>query len=75
MSSEDPFKVIIYKIWKNQPLTVNDAETAFSLIMSGSVTNSQIGAFLMGLKLIVQRNMLTFVTEYQDMEMSMLLKV
>ena len=51
MSSEDPFKVIISKISKNQPLTVNDAETAFSLIMSGSVTNSQIGAFLMGLSL------------------------
>ena len=51
MSSEDPFKGIISKISKNQPLTVNDAETAFSLIMSGSVTNSQIGAFLMGLSL------------------------
>ena len=51
MSSEDPFKPIIYKISKNQPLTISDADTAFSLIMSGSVSNSQIGAFLMGLSL------------------------
>ena len=51
MSLEDPFKVIISKISKKQTLTVYDAETAFSLIMSGSVTNAQIGAFLMGLSL------------------------
>ena len=51
MTSEDPFKPIIHKISKKQPLTKSDADTAFSLIMSGSVSNSQIGAFLMGLSL------------------------
>ena len=51
MSSEDPFKSIISKISKRKTLTSSDADTAFSLIMSGSVTNAQIGAFLMGLSL------------------------
>ena len=51
MSSEDPFKPIISKISKGKTLTSSDADTAFSLIMSGSVTNAQIGAFLMGLSL------------------------
>ncbi len=51
MSSEDPFKPIISKISKGISLSSSDADTAFSLIMSGSVTNAQIGAFLMGLSL------------------------
>ena len=51
MTSEDPFKPIIHKISKKQLLTKSDGDTAFSLIMSGSVSNSQIGAFLMGLSL------------------------
>ena len=42
---------LISKISKGKTLTSNDADTAFSLIMSGSVTNAQIGAFLMGLSL------------------------
>ena len=51
MSSEDPFKPIISKISKGKTLSPREADTAFSLIMSGSVTNAQIGAFLMGLSL------------------------
>ena len=51
MTIEDPFKPIISKISKGKTLTSSDADTAFSLIMSGSVTNAQIGAFLMGLSL------------------------
>ena len=48
MSSEDPFKPIISKISKGKTLSPREADTAFSLIMSGSVTNAQNGAFLMG---------------------------
>ena len=51
MSSEDPFKPIISKISKGISLSSSEADTAFSLIMSGSVTNAQIGALLMGLSL------------------------
>ena len=51
MSIEDPFKTIIYKISKQIDLNKEEMDLAFSLIMNGSITNAQIGAFLMGLSL------------------------
>ena len=51
MITEDPFKQIISKISRNEEITKTEADMAFSLIINGSVTDAQIGAFLMGLSL------------------------
>jgi anthranilate phosphoribosyltransferase len=51
MITEDPFKQIISKISKNKKISKTEADMAFSLIINGSATDAQIGAFLMGLSL------------------------
>ncbi len=43
-------KPLIAKIADATPLSVDEARAAFSIIMSGDATPSQIGAFLMGLR-------------------------
>ena len=55
MITEDPFKQIISKISRNEEITKTEADMAFSLIINGSVTDAQIGAFLMGLSLKRER--------------------
>ena len=51
MTKENSFKSIIYKISKKEILKKQEIDNAFNSIMSGSVTDAQIGAFLMGLSL------------------------
>ena len=43
-------KPIIAKIADATPLSLEEARTAFDIIMSGNATPSQIGAVLMGLR-------------------------
>lgn len=51
MSDDLPvFKDILGQVAKGAPLSESEAETAFSIIMSGDATPAQIGAFLMGLR-------------------------
>ena len=52
MNSVQPeFKVLIAKIASGKTLTVDEAKTAFNIILSGDATPAQMGAFLMGLHL------------------------
>ena len=51
MTIENSFKSIISKISKKETLNKQELDNAFNLIMSGSATDAQIGAFLMGLSL------------------------
>jgi anthranilate phosphoribosyltransferase len=44
------FKPLIAKVATGQPLTRTEAEEAFTIVMSGEATPSQIGAFLMALR-------------------------
>ena len=44
------FKPLLAKIATGQSLTRAESETAFNIMMSGEATPSQIGAFLMGLR-------------------------
>jgi anthranilate phosphoribosyltransferase len=44
------FKPLIAKVATGQPLTRAEAEQAFTIMMSGEATPSQIGAFLMALR-------------------------
>jgi anthranilate phosphoribosyltransferase len=44
------FKPLIAKVATGQPLTRAEAEEAFTIMMSGEATPSQIGAFLMALR-------------------------
>lgn len=44
------FKPLIAKVATGQSLTRDESETAFNIMMSGEATPSQIGAFLMGLR-------------------------
>jgi anthranilate phosphoribosyltransferase len=44
------FKPLIAKVATGQPLTRAEAEEAFTIMMSGEATSSQIGAFLMALR-------------------------
>jgi len=44
------FKPLIGKVAGAQPLTRQEAEAAFDIVMSGEATPSQIGAFLMALR-------------------------
>ena len=46
------FKFLVKKLSEGKILSMDEFNSAFNLIMNGEVTNSQIGAFLMGLKLI-----------------------
>jgi anthranilate phosphoribosyltransferase len=46
----DAFKPILAKVATGQPLSAFEAQTAFDLLLSGEVTHSQAGAFLMGLR-------------------------
>ncbi|WP_420547228.1 anthranilate phosphoribosyltransferase [Curvivirga sp.] len=45
------FKHFVKKIANNETLNVDEAAQAFDIMMSGDATPSQMGAFLMGLKL------------------------
>lgn len=47
----DDLKPFLGQIANGQTLSVEDAEAAFNVIMSGDALESQIGAFLMGLKM------------------------
>jgi anthranilate phosphoribosyltransferase len=49
MSSED-FRVVLAKVASGEILTEDEAAAAFDRMMSGDVTPSQMGAFLMGLR-------------------------
>ncbi|WP_339634703.1 anthranilate phosphoribosyltransferase [uncultured Sneathiella sp.] len=52
MNSVQPeFKTLIAKIASGKTLTVDEAKTAFNIILSGDATPAQMGAFLMGLHL------------------------
>lgn len=44
------FKPLIDKVANGQPLTAEEAENAFDIMMSGEATPSQIGGFLMALR-------------------------
>ena len=44
------FKALIDKAACGKPLTVDEAESAFNVMMSGQATPSQIGGFLMALR-------------------------
>jgi anthranilate phosphoribosyltransferase len=44
------FKALIGKVASGSPLTRGEAESAFNVMMSGEATPSQMGAFLMGLR-------------------------
>ena len=44
-------KPFLQKLASGQPLTRDEAEQAFGIIMSGEATPSQIGGFLMALRL------------------------
>src|SRR5207248_10964772 len=43
-------KPLLAQVAAGRPLSESDAEAAFDIIMSGNATPSQIGAFLMGLR-------------------------
>lgn len=43
-------KTLIARVADGHPLTRSEAETAFDIVMSGDATPSQIGGFLMGLR-------------------------
>ena len=43
----DDLKPLLAKVADGASLTVDEAETAFTIIMSGQATEAQIGAFLM----------------------------
>jgi len=51
MSVSNNFKALISRIAAGDTLTQDEAKTAFSTILSGDATPSQMGAFLMGLHL------------------------
>src|SRR6185503_17672540 len=44
------FKALIGKVASGKPLSRGEAEAAFNVMMSGEATPSQMGAFLMGLR-------------------------
>ena len=44
------FKTLIAHVATGEPLSVDDAQTAFDIMMSGDATPSQMGAFLMALR-------------------------
>ena len=46
----DDLKPLLAKVADGASLTVDEAETAFTIIMSGQATEAQIGAFLMALR-------------------------
>ena len=50
--NNNSFKTIVKKLSEGKILSMEEFNISFNLIMSGEVTNSQIGAFLMSLKLI-----------------------
>jgi anthranilate phosphoribosyltransferase len=51
MSNEiETFKGLIGRVAERQELSVDDARTAFDIMMSGDATPSQMGAFLMALR-------------------------
>ena len=51
MTAEKPdFKALIAHVAQGRRLTENEAEVAFDVIMSGNATPSQMGAFLMALR-------------------------
>jgi anthranilate phosphoribosyltransferase len=47
----DNFKVLLARVAEGKTLGEKEAESAFAMIMSGDATPSQMGAFLMGLRL------------------------
>ncbi|MEO8668486.1 MAG: anthranilate phosphoribosyltransferase, partial [Bauldia sp.] len=44
------FKALLGKVASGKPLTRGESESAFNVMMSGEATPSQMGAFLMGLR-------------------------
>jgi anthranilate phosphoribosyltransferase len=50
MNEMDVFKALIARVADGEPLPVADAETAFNIMMGGNATPSQMGAFLMALR-------------------------
>ena len=46
----DDFRGLLAKVGNAQTLTIGEAERAFDIMTSGNATPSQVGAFLMGLK-------------------------
>ena len=46
----DELKPLIAKVADGNSLSADEAETAFTIIMSGQATEAQIGAFLMALR-------------------------
>ena len=51
MSTDHDLKPILAKVADGEKLTESMAEGAFNVLMSGQATPSQMGAFLMGLRL------------------------
>ncbi|NIZ02141.1 anthranilate phosphoribosyltransferase [Thalassospira lucentensis] len=51
MSTDNDLKAILAKVATGERLNEEQAEQAFSVLMSGQATPSQMGAFLMGLRL------------------------
>jgi len=50
MNEMDTFKALIGRVATGEALPVEDAETAFNIMMGGNATPSQMGAFLMALR-------------------------
>jgi len=50
MSEMDTFKALIARVATGEQLPADDARTAFEIMMSGNATPSQMGAFLMALR-------------------------
>lgn len=50
MNEMDVFKTLIGRVATGEALPVEDAETAFNIMMGGNATPSQMGAFLMALR-------------------------
>ena len=51
MSTDNDLKPILAKVADGEKLTESMAEQAFNVLMSGQATPSQMGAFLMGLRI------------------------
>lgn len=51
MSERTDFKALIAEVANGQPLSAERAELAFDMMMSGNATPSQMGAFLMALRI------------------------
>lgn len=51
MSTDNDLKPILAKVANGEKLTEETAEQAFNVLMSGQATPSQMGAFLMGLRI------------------------